>query len=334
MKKLIEYKSLEFIKSRIEENSTFIITTHQNPDGDAIGSALGLHYFLKLIGKDSKVVNYNETPNYLRYLDVNNEIDVYDKSEHYDLFNKVDVIFILDLNNTKRLVDVGEAVRDSIKEKIVLDHHIEPENFADYYYVDTEIASTCEIVWNLLKLFPQDYNLNSAKAIYTGILTDTGSFGFDRTTEKTHLIASDLILHGVKPHEINEKIYNSSSISSLHLYGDALKSIELLYDEKLAIMSITQKMLSDAGLGEGELDGFSTAPLRIDSVKFAITIVELKEKGVFKLSFRAKNGNPIRDLASSFGGGGHQLASGARVRETTYEKLKSKLIQEAIKYII
>jgi len=334
MKKLIDYKSLDFIKSRIGSNSSFIITTHQNPDGDAIGSSLGLHYFLKLIGKESRIINCNSTPNYLKYLDINNEIEVYDKSKHYELFQKCDVIIVLDLNNLKRLVDVGDAVSDSKKEKIVIDHHIEPENFADYYYVDTEIASTCEIIWNLLSLFEQDFTIDSANAIYTGIITDTGSFGFDRTTEKTHLIASDLIKHGVKPHKINEYIYNSSSLASLHLYGYALKSIELFYNEKLAIMTITQQMLKDAGLGEGELDGFSTAPLRIDSVKISLTIVELKEKGVFKLSFRAKNGNPIRDLASIFGGGGHQLASGARVKETNYESLKTKIINEAKNYII
>jgi phosphoesterase RecJ-like protein len=325
---MIEYKNLDFIKSRIEKNNKFIITTHQNPDGDAIGSSLGLHYFLKKLGKESKVINYNESPKYLNYLDPNSEISVFDIQKHSQQFNEAEIIFVLDLNNSKRLVDIGEFISNLNKEIIVIDHHIAPEEFATYYYVNTEVASTCELIWELLKKFDTDYSLETAKSLYTGIVTDTGSFGFDRTTANTHIIAADLINHGVKVNEISEYIYNSSTIQSIHLYGDALKSIELYFDERIAIMTITQEMLQKANMTDNELDGFSTAPLRIESVKAAITIVELKETNAFKLSFRAKKGYGIRDIATKFGGGGHELASGARVKNQTLNELKSKLIKE------
>lgn len=330
---MIEYKNLGFIKSRIEKNNNFIITTHQNPDGDAIGSSMGLHFFLKKLGKTSKVINYNNAPEYLNFLDKGSEIEIFDFEKHNSLFDNVDVIFVLDLNNLKRLVDVGDFINGLDKEIIVIDHHIEPREFATYYHVNTEVASTCELIWDLISQFDEDYSFDTAISLYTGIVTDTGSFGFNRTTEKTHLIAADLIKHGVKVNDITERIYNSSTIQSIHLYGDALRSVELFYDDKLGIMVITQEMLVRANMTDNELDGFSTAPLRIESVKAAITIVELKESGSFKLSFRAKSGFGIRELATKFDGGGHELASGARVKNISLLDLKNKLIKEAAKYI-
>lgn len=326
---MIEYKNLDFIKSRIEKNHKFVITTHQNPDGDAIGSSLGLHYFLKKLGKESNVINYNEAPKYLNYLDPNSEISVFDINKHSQQFNDADIIFVLDLNNSKRLVDIGEYLSQLNKEIIVIDHHIAPQEFASYYSVNTEVASTCELIWELIKKFDIDYSLDTANALYTGIVTDTGSFGFDRTSAQTHIIAADLIDHGVKVNEITEHIYNSSTIQSIHLYGDALKSIELHFNESLAVMTITQEMLYRANMTDNELDGFSTAPLRIESVKAAITIVELKDTNTFKLSFRAKKGHGIRYIATKFGGGGHELASGARVKNQTLSELKNNLIKEA-----
>lgn len=325
---MIDYIELEQIKSLIEENNNFIITTHATPDGDAIGSSVGLCSYLKEIGKKAKIINCDPTPSHLKYIDINNHIEVFDENTHKKDFDEVDLILILDLNNSKRMNDLGKYLNSINKTKIVLDHHLEPEEFATHYYKDTDIASTSEIVYELITLFEKDYNFETAQAIYTGIITDTGSFAFDRTTPKTHLKAADLINHGVKPEEISDRIYNSKDINSLHLYGDALRSIELYNNDSFAIMTITQDVLNSNNKNENELEGFSVAPLRIDSVKSAVTIVETSETGKFKLSFRAKKGYGIRNIAVKLGGGGHELAAGARVSNTTLKELKELILSE------
>lgn len=324
---MIEYIDLIKIKDLIEQNSKFIITTHSNPDGDAIGSSVGLCSYLNQIGKDAKIINCDPTPSHLKFIP-QDDIEVYNKDIHNDTIESADVIFILDLNTHKRLHDLGEYLLKVDNLKVVIDHHLEPQEFADYYYKDTEIASTSEIIYDLIKLFNDDFNYETAIALYTGILTDTGSFAYDRTTSQTHFRVADLINHGVEPHQIHDYIYNSKDIGNLHLYGDALKSIELYHKESFAIMTISQEMLINNGKDENELEGFSVAPLRIDSVNSAVTIVETKESGKFKLSFRAKKGFGIRYLATFFGGGGHELASGAKVSNSSFEELKKQILNE------
>jgi len=324
---MIEYIDLIKIKDIIEKNNKFIITTHSNPDGDAIGSSVGLCSYLNQIGKQARIINCDPTPSHLKFIPQEN-IEVYNHEIHNQIIASSDIIFILDLNTHKRLHDLGEYLLKVDNLKVVIDHHLEPQEFANYYYKDTEIASTSEIIYDLIKLFNKDYNIDTALALYTGILTDTGSFAYDRTTSITHNRVSDLINHGVEPHQIHDYIYNSKDIGNLHLYGDALKSIQLFHDDSFAIMCISQEMLLNNGKDENELEGFSVAPLRINSVNSAVTIVETKESGKFKLSFRAKKGHGIRYLATYFGGGGHELASGAKVSNTTFNELKEQILKE------
>ena len=325
---MINYIDLTKIKSIIENNSNFIISTHISPDGDAIGSSVGLCSFLRKIGKSAKIINSDKTPSHLEFLDPEKFVEVFDLEKHADEIKKCEVIFLLDLNALNRIGRLSELVQSTENLKVVIDHHLDPQEFADFNYKDTDIASTSEIIFELIKLFDEDYDFISAQALYTGIVTDTGGFAFDRTTSRTHLIAADLLKHNVKTFEINDNIYNSKDLNSLHLYGEALKSIELFCGNKFAFMTISQDMLQRANKTEGELEGYSVAPLMIKSVKCAVTIVELEQPNTFKLSFRAKVGYGIRNIAMKLGGGGHDLAAGAKVSNISIEELKSEILKD------
>lgn len=316
------------IKDFILKNDSFIISTHLSPDGDAIGSSVGLCDYLLKLGKNAKIINNDPTPAYLQYIDEKQYIDVYDDVKHKRIIEEADIVFILDLNDIKRLGKIGEFYVSLNKTMIVIDHHLEPKEFANYYYKDTDIASTSEIIFDLIKLFPEDYSFITAQALYTGITTDTGNFAFDRTTAETHLRVADLIKHNVQPHLIYDRINNSKDLNSLHFYGDVLKSIELFKNNSVAIMTISQDMLQRYNKTENELDGYSVAPLMIESVKSAVTIVETSTPNCFKLSFRAKKGYGIRNIAVKLGGGGHELAAGAKVYDTTLEEVRNSIISE------
>lgn len=325
---MINYIDIYKIKDFILNNNRFIISTHLSPDGDAIGSSVGLCDYLLKLGKEVKIINSDPTPAYLQYIDEGQYIEVFDEEKHKIAIEESDIIFILDLNDIKRLGKIGDAYARLNKVMIVIDHHLEPKEFANYYYKDTDIASTSEIIFDLIKLFKEDYNFITAQSLYTGITTDTGNFAFDRTTAETHKRAADLIQHNVQPHLIYDRINNSKDLNSLHFYGDVLKSIELFKNDSIAIMTISQEMLRKYNKTENELDGYSVAPLMIESVKSAVTIVESSTPNSFKLSFRAKKGFGIRSIAVKLGGGGHELAAGAKVYDTTLEEVRNSIISE------
>ena len=155
------------IKDFILKNDSFIISTHLSPDGDAIGSSVGLCDYLLRLGKNAKIINNDPTPAYLQYIDEKQYIDVYDDVKHKRIIEEADIVFILDLNDIKRLGKIGEFYVSLNKTMIVIDHHLEPKEFANYYYKDTDIASTSEIIFDLIKLFPEDYSFITAQALYT-----------------------------------------------------------------------------------------------------------------------------------------------------------------------
>jgi phosphoesterase RecJ-like protein len=329
---LIQRSSLETVKDIILSCGRFFLTTHVNPDGDGLGSELALARFLRKLGKHAEIGNHNRTPDNYEFLDPEKEIVSFEPQRDAGRILGADVILILDTNQPDRLRSLEPAVRESKAAKIVIDHHLDATPFADQYLLDEDATSTGEIVYRLLASINADLiDKDIAGALYTAIMTDTGSFRFPRTDPEVHAITADLIRRGADPMELYSGVYENWSLGRMRLLGEVLTSMKTAYDGKLAYLVCTQKMFQDTGTTEIETDNFTTYPMSVKGVVVGILINELPN-GV-KISFRSKGEIPINQLAKEFGGGGHKNAAGARVHDVSLDETVANVIQKASSYV-
>jgi bifunctional oligoribonuclease and PAP phosphatase NrnA len=321
------------LKKILLENNSFLLTTHVNPDADAIGSEIALYFILKKHGKKVYIINHSSTPYNLTFLDADNVIEKYDEEKHKNIFNEVDVLIALDFNRSDRVVKMKQRFNDSKKTKICIDHHQEPEDFADYYFIDTFYSATGQIIYDLItKTDIVKLDFLTAYPIYAAIMTDTGSFRFERTTPELHRIAAKLIELGVNPGEIFDKIYDQSKFSKIKLMGQALTSMELYGKEKrIGYMLLKQEVFKKYDAIESDTDGLVNFTLSVEGVMIGLLFLELKEG--FKVSFRSKGNIDINKLAAEFGGGGHSNAAGARIFKGTVEEYMPKILQRAEEFL-
>lgn len=324
---------LSYLAKIISENRSFLITTHVNPDADAIGSEIAFYLLLKKLGKTACIINHSPTPYNLAFLDTDSKIEEYDPAKHDPLFEDVDVLVALDLNNPKRLVRMENAFVRSSKLKICVDHHQNPAAFVDHLFIGIDYSATGQILYDLIKesgIVELDYEL--AVPIYAAIMTDTGSFRFDRTTPAIHQIAAHLLETGVDPSDVYDRIYDQSHYGKIKLLGESLSSIKLASDNRIAFMVITIEALARSGAVEAEVDGFVNYCLSIEGVKVGILFFELND-GI-KVSFRSKGKIPVNLLAEEFGGGGHLNASGIRLFNVGLNDHIGIIIKAAEKYLL
>ncbi len=325
----MDYKLLHRI---IQENNNFLITSHVNPDADAIGSEMALYYALEKLGKNVEVINHSATPYNLEFLDKHKVIQKYDPDKHNEFILKADILFALDLNQSNRLVRMEEIFMKSEGKKICIDHHQDKGDFADHFIIDTEASATGQLLYDFIentKVVEVDYDI--AINIYAAIMTDTGGFKYDRTTPRVHYIAANLLEIGVDPSFVFDQIYDQSSIGKLRLLGSALESLQLDESKQIAYMTITREMLENTRAIESEVDGFVNFCLAINNVKIGLLFFELKD-GI-KISFRSKGNIPINKLAAEFEGGGHLNAAGTRLFDAKLDEYKKLVVEAAKKYL-
>jgi bifunctional oligoribonuclease and PAP phosphatase NrnA len=327
---MVDFHLLEKI---IRENNSFLLTTHVNPDADAIGSEIALYFILKELGKEVYIVNHSQNPYNLLFLDTDNRVEKYNPEKHDCLFDKVDVIFALDFNRSDRTVSMAKVFNASDKIKVCIDHHQDPENFADYYFLDPGYSATGHILFDFIKVTDiVKLSYQTAVPIYAAIMTDTGSFRFERTTPEIHRIAAELLEQNVDPSDVYDKLYDQSLFSKLKLLGVALDSLQLYGEKKqIAFMVLTQKMFTETGALESDTEGFVNFSLSVEFVKIGIMFIELKDG--FKVSFRSKGIIPVNRLAAEFGGGGHTNASGARILKGNLRDFINIVLERAEKYL-
>ncbi|MBI4548547.1 MAG: bifunctional oligoribonuclease/PAP phosphatase NrnA [Ignavibacteriae bacterium] len=324
--------TLEQLNSVIGQNQNYVLTTHVNPDGDALGSELALARFLRKLGKITTILNHSDTPEHYRWMDCENEIIHFVPERDRDKIFQSDVIIILDANQPDRLRSLEPFVRQSKARKIVIDHHLDPNPFGDYYVIDDDATSTGEIVYGILKHIKAEFiDRDIAVALYAAIMTDTGSFRFPRTDPEIHRIAAHLIECGADPTEIYAKIYESWSPNRMRLLGEILDSMKTAYDGKLAYVVCTQKMFKETGTTEIETDHFTVYPMSVKGVVIGILFNELPN-GV-KISFRSKGNIPINELAKEFKGNGHLNAAGARLYNVKLDEIVQAVVEKAGKYL-
>ena len=321
------------IAELINKNQEFILTSHVNPDGDSIGSEIALHKYLKKLGKNSRIINFSSTPSNFTFLDKDNVIEQFEETRHKDAIDKADVIFILDTNEYERVRTMAPYIKASKAKKVVIDHHLGfGDNGFDYYISDTESPATGEILYRLFKNIGDNViDKEIATALYTAIMTDTGSFRFDRTDSETHNITAELLKFDVDPFEIYSEVYNKASIGRLHLLGRFLNNITLVHNNSIAYSTVFQKDFAETDSDEYAIDGFTAHLMSLESVKLGILITETKQ-GV-KISFRSKGEIYCNELAKEFGGGGHQNAAGAFTNGAKAEEILKEVIEKAKKYI-
>jgi phosphoesterase RecJ-like protein len=313
-------------------HARFVLTTHVNPDGDGLGSELALARFLRARGKSVTVVNHSPTPDNYRWLDPDGTIVQFLPERDRDLLLGADCIVVLDTNQPERLRSLQPFVQQSAAHKIVIDHHLDPHPFADEYLIDDAATSTGEIVYGLLAAMgPESIDRGIAEALYTAIMTDTGSFRFPRTRPETHDIASHLLSCGVDPTAVYVQVYENWTPGRMRLLGEVLDSMRTAYDGKLAYVVCTQAMFRATGTTEIETDNFTTYPMSIQGVRVGILFNELRD-GV-KISFRSKGSIPINRLAKEFGGNGHLNAAGARLFNAELEATVRAVVERAQEYL-
>jgi bifunctional oligoribonuclease and PAP phosphatase NrnA len=316
----------------IRENESYIITTHVNPDGDAIGSEVGLAEWLVSIGKKVTILNHSETPyNYGFLANGDPQVQQFDEAEHAAAIKAADVILVLDVNDPSRVRSLEPFVREG-KNVAVIDHHLEPKDFAKQYFVDTEACSTGELIYRLYdegkKSLGGAMSQRGAMALYTAIMTDTGGFKFPRTDAGVFRMCADLLDLGADPVVSYNEVFNTSPASRLLLMRESLNQLEYQYDQRMAIQLITQEALKSTGAEEEDVDGFVQMPFQVKGIVLSVFLLELKEG--WKMSVRSKGDVSAAKLAQAFGGNGHFNAAGARFYDKYSPKeVKAKVIHKA-----
>jgi phosphoesterase RecJ-like protein len=328
--------SYQQIVTAIRSASNIVITSHKSPDGDSIGSSLGLYHFINKLGKTSFICHPDPAPDFLSWIEDFNTVLTLktNKEQVEEAFRKADLIFCLDYNATDRVgEDMQKLLEEASCKKIMIDHHLNPEDFAFITVSETEVCSTSQLICELIEQSGNGNLLDSTigTPLYLGILTDTGSFRFSSVQPRTHEILAKLLSAGVKHYQIHEYLNDNNTVGRLRLQGYAMcEKLEVLEKNHVAIVSLTENELKKFDYQKGDTDGIVNLALSIKGLKAAIFLAE--KDGLIKMSFRSKGKeNPVNGLASEhFNGGGHANASGGASELSmidTLEKLK-KLIPQ------
>ncbi|MEO0898898.1 MAG: bifunctional oligoribonuclease/PAP phosphatase NrnA [Bacteroidota bacterium] len=317
------------IKTLLSEPRRIAITMHAKADGDAIGSSLGLYHYLKQKGHRVEVVSPTDYPENLKWIAGTEDVQIgpNDPDRASWTFEGADLIFCLDFNAIHRLNDFAGSVEDSMAKKIMIDHHMEPTGFHDLAYWDDEASSTAELIYRLVDDLEDLDKLNEdmAEALYTGILTDTGSFRFTNTSPKVHKIVGHLLEAGADNHKIHESIYSNFSMDRVKFLGHALLNcLHVKPELKTAYILLNKEVFKTFNLKSGDTEGLVNYALSIDGIKLGALIST--QEDIVKFSLRSRDNVSASQLAQHFGGGGHFYAAGARIT-ASIEEAEQKFLE-------
>ncbi len=307
---------------------------HRGPDGDAIGSSLGWHHILRKQGIDSTVIAPDAYPDFLKWMPGNEGVMVFEKNREKvaEVIKEADLIFCIDFNSPDRMGNLKDTVIEAHKPMVVVDHHRQPADFAQSYYVDNTASSAAEMIYRLNKALGWKKHLdhNAAICLYTGIVTDTGSFRFSSVSPKLMRIASRLMETGMDHTEVYRNVFDSQSVSRLKLQGFAIsEKLEVMEDAAAAFISLTQEELQRFNYQKGDTEGLVNQALSIRGINMAAFFSE--KDGLIKISFRSRGSFDVNTFARNhFEGGGHSMAAGGKSELAMNETLDKfrKLVGE------
>jgi phosphoesterase RecJ-like protein len=302
-------RGIQDLESFLNRHEKFVITTHESPDPDGLGAEVAFYNFLCHLGKKPIIVNADKTPEKNRFIDYDEKIQLFDaKYVIPDDISEYGII-ILDTNDYSNTGTVYYAFKHQIADVFIIDHHTKNDDDVGFNLINPKASSTGEIVYQILEHFKAPVPFKSALGIYAGILFDTGSFRYPKTSSETFRVASRLVDLGISPNWVYEVMYETYSVSSLMLKSKMLSSMEFLFDGRLVLMHLTQEMLRETGgvFSEGEIN--INIPLTVKDV-IASVLIKQDIDGPIKVSMRTKGDLNVADIAISRKGGGHKNAAG------------------------
>lgn len=322
-------QNLAAFKELLELPKRVVITTHVKPDADALGSSLGLGGYLMKQGHQVCVITPTNYPKFLDWMEGNDDVVVYEGNEdksRYQVEN-ADLIFCLDFSSLDRIGDLGKLVAESSADKVLIDHHLNPETFAKYVLWSTEAAATAELVYDLIDMLDDTEKITKgiAEALYAGLMTDTGNFRLPSTTPHVHQIVANLMELGADISQVSHNIYDNSSLDRMRLIGFALNErLEIIPDSDVAFFYLSMEDKKRFGYRTGDIEGLVNYGLGIEGIKVSAIFIEDTDK--VKISFRSFGDIPVNEISRKyFNGGGHKnIAGGVSFDdlETTINKFR------------
>lgn len=310
----------------IKKYKYFILTAHETPDGDAIGSEYAMGRVLKTKGKKVKIFNADATPKKFKFIDVDKIIKVL-KDENQLPKNISDyVLIILDTNDTNNIGIVSELILNKVQDYFIIDHHDNKTDVHTSNIIQKNASSTAELLYQIFKTMNVEIDIDIAYALYTAIVYDTGCFVYPKTTALTFEIAHQMVSKGVIPNKVFAKVYECNSISSVILQSKVLSTLKLKYNDHVAIQDMPKEIIRKSGAKYEESDQLINIPLKAEAIRVSIFFKE-DLNGQLRCSLRSKGNIDVAEIARSFGGGGHKNAAGFKCRESK-EEVKKKVLQK------
>lgn len=317
-------EDVKAIKALLSKRQKIVIVPHKNPDGDAIGSSLGLWHYLKAIGHDARVIVPNDYPKFLKWMPGTRDVLNFEKdnSDSLTYLKEATLCFTLDFNQLGRVGQMAPVLEGLDAAFVMIDHHQAPDDYAQITYSDPDMSSTSEMIFNFISSMGDVQKISSeiADCLYAGIVTDTGSFKYSSTTSRTHQVVAELIDKGANNFEVQNQIFDTNTPDRLQLLGCALRNMVILKDYNTAYTSLSQEELDTYNYKKGDTEGFVNYGLTLQNIRFAVIFIENKEEGIIKISFRSEGIFSVNDFARNhFNGGGHTNAAGGRSETSMME---------------
>jgi bifunctional oligoribonuclease and PAP phosphatase NrnA len=320
-------KDILAIQELLASPKKIAIIPHRSPDGDAMGSTLGLYHFLLKLNHQPTVIAPNEFPEFLAWLPSSETVLVYenDRVNCTQVLNEAELVFTLDFNALHRTGEMEQVLSKLSAPMIMIDHHQLPDSYATFTYSDTSFGSTCEMIYNFIGYLNQKSLIDKtiATCLYTGILTDSGGFRFPKTTGTTHRIVAEFIDLGVENTEIPNLLFDNNSYERLQLLGRALQNMKVLLEKKTSYITLSQKELDEFNFVKGDTEGIVNYGLTIKGIVFAAIFIEHRDENIIKISFRSQGEFDVNQFAREhFNGGGHINAAGGKSYDSLANTIK------------
>jgi phosphoesterase RecJ-like protein len=323
--KIIASQKITEVEELLDKCDKIVIITHVSPDGDAIGSSLGLYHYLMGLGNDVNIIVPNSFPDFLKWIPGSKDILNYERHPEFaqKLIDEAELIFCLDFNIPKRALHLGTLVEAAKGKKILVDHHPDPSGFCDVTISYPEISSTSELIFRLICRMGdfETMSYETATALYTGMMTDTGGFTYNSNNIEIYYIIGELLKKGINKDQIYSNVYHNYTEDRYRMLGYTLSEKMKIYHEyNTALVWLTNEEQRKYNVKKGDTEGFANLPLNIKEIIFAVFIRE--DNDFIKISFRSQGSFPSNKFASQcYNGGGHLNAAGGEFYGTMEEAI-------------
>jgi len=311
----------------IQSSNRIVLSTHEKPDADGLGSAIAFYYYLKTINKDVRIIQPSKFPKDCEMINPDNIVDTFCEND-ISWIESCDLLILFDVGHYKRSKEVSQIAINSNIDIISIDHHKNDNtDIFKAFMIDIKAPATGLLVWRYLKNINlnKPWDIKISNALYSALMTDTGSFRYNNTTSESHDMASELISFGVRPYDIYVSIYEQRSLSQLRLFSYVIDNLKFNLDSKVCYAIINQQILKKINSNIEDVDGFTEFLRSIENVEVSFLIIEQLD-GSYRISFRSKGKYSINDVAAALGGGGHAFAAGSKVSNSNLLEIEEKIV--------